>query len=397
MDNVDNLLLELKRVLSIVDDNYITKIALILKLPSEYDRLFYHYADICGVDRNCAKRMCIDKINGSNKDISKCLFDYYAMKDINSDSAIFTDLYKIIDDNLEYYSNDVDGLQDLIENSKGVIDGLNEFYGINNISEINYIKLYLSSIFYGYMATYVNIVDTDDYYMDEDTRFIDIYNSLNDIDNINEVISIFNSNIDEILDIFYIYSSLDKKGKDAIITNIINKNKINNVINICPFSIMMYKRYFSMYYNNEELKSIEIGKITIRVINDMIKDSYDGINNFNDVIKNTVKIIKSSSMDYNIDKWLKYLCSNVYENIKLKNSYDEDELAFIKVVNNNIMLNSIFNYEYLVEYVIKKFYEFNSEIYDEQVLKELRDNTCDSDKTLIKKINPFYEEIENIK
>ena len=102
-------------------------------------------------------------------------------------------------------------------------------------------------------------------------------------------------------------------------------------------------------------------------------------------------------MDYNIDKWLKYLCSNVYENIKLKNSYDEDELAFIKVVNNNIMLNSIFNYEYLVEYVIKKFYEFNSEIYDEQVLKELRDNTCDSDKTLIKKINPFYEEIENIK
>ena len=397
MDNIDSLLLELKRVLSVVDDNYISKIALILKLPSEYDRLFYHYADICGVDRNCAKSMCIDKINCSNKSISKSLFDYYAMKDINSDSAIFTDLYKIIDYNLEYYSNDVDGLQDLIENSKGIIDGLNEFYGINNISEINYIKLYLSSIFYGYMATYINIVDTDDYYMDEDTRFIDIYNSLNDIDNINEVIDIFNSNIDEILDIFYIYSCLDKKGKDAIITNIINKNKINNVINICPFSIMMYKRYFSMYYNNEELKSIEIGKITIRVINDMIKDSYDGINNFNDVIKNTVKIIKSSSMNYNIDKWLKYLCSNVYENIKLKNNYDNDELTFIKVVEENVMLNRLFNYECLLEYIIKKFYEFNSEIYDKQVLKNLRDNTNERDKVLLKRINPFYEEIENIK
>ena len=61
------------------------------------------------------------------------------------------------------------------------------------------------------------------------------------------------------------------------------------------------------------------------------------------------------------------------------------------------MINSIFNYEYLVEYIVRKFYEFNSEIYDEKVLKDLRDNTCDSDKTLIKKINPFYEEIENLK
>lgn len=397
MDNIDNLLLELKRVLSVVDDNYISKIALTLKDDSEYDRLFYHYADLCGVDKECAKSMCIDKISGSNKDISACLFDYYAVKDINSDNAIFSDLYKIIDDNLEYYSNNVDELQDLIEDNKSVIDGLNEFYGINIIEEINYIKLYLSSIFYSYMETYTNIVDNDDYYVDEDTRFININNSLNEVINVNEVIDIFNSNIDEILDIFYIYSSLDKKGKDAIITNIINKNKINNVINICPFSIMMYKRYFSMYYNNEELKSIEIGKITIRVINDMIKDSYDGINNFNDVIKNTVKIIKSSSMDYNIDNWLKYLCSNVYENIKLKNNYDNDELTFIKVVEENVMLNRLFNYECLLEYIIKKFYEFNSEIYDKQVLKNLRDNTNERDKVLLKRINPFYEEIENIK
>ena len=273
MDNVDKLLLELKRVLSVIDDEYITKIALILKLPSEYDRLFYHCADSCGVDRICAKSLCIDKINGSNKEISKCLFDYYATNDINSSNAIFTDLYKIIDENLEYYTNDVDDLQELIENNRGVINGLNEFYSININEEINYIKLYLSSIFYSYMATYINIVDSDDYYMDEDTRFIDIYNLLNDIENINEVISIFNSNIDEILDIFYIYSNLDKKGKDRVHTNIINKNKINNVINICPFSIMMYKRYFSMYYNNEELKCIEIGRITIRVIDDMIKDA----------------------------------------------------------------------------------------------------------------------------
>ena len=94
---------------------------------------------------------------------------------------------------------------------------------------------------------------------------------------------------------------------------------------------------------------------------------------------------------------IKYLCSNVYENIKLKNNYDNDELTFIKVVEENVMLNRLFNYECLLEYIIKKFYEFNSEIYDKQVLKNLRDNTNERDKVLLKRINPFYEEIENIK
>ena len=397
MDNIDNLLLELKRILSILDGEYINKISLILKGESEYDRFFYHCASICGVDKEYAKSLCFDKIKNGDKGISDCLFDYYATKDINSDSVLFTDLYKVIDDSLDYYFNKVDELQELIENNKSAIDGTNEFYGIDIYEEIIYIKLYLTSIFYSYMATYINKVDADDYYMDEDTRFIDIYNSLNECVSLSEVISIFNSNIDEILDIFYIYCNLDKKGKDSIHNNIIKKNIINNVIRICPFSIMMYKRYFSMYYNNEELKSIEIGRITIRVIDNMIKDAYDLKHNFNNIIKNAVSIIKSSLMNYNIDKWLKYLCSNVYENIKLKKSYDKDELVFIKAVEDNVMLDNIFNYEYLVEYIFKKFYEFNSEIYDEQVLKTLRDNTCDSDKILIKKINPFYEEIENIK
>ena len=43
MNNIDKLLLELKRVLSVIDDNYITKIESILDGDSEYDRLFYHY------------------------------------------------------------------------------------------------------------------------------------------------------------------------------------------------------------------------------------------------------------------------------------------------------------------------------------------------------------------
>ena len=129
----------------------------------------------------------------------------------------------------------------------------------------------------------------------------------------------------------------------------------------------------------------------------MIKDAYDYKYNFNDVIKNAISIIKSFLMDYNVDKWIKFLCSNVYENIKLKDNYDKDEISFIEVVSDNTIVNSIINYEHVVEQVIKKFYEFNSEIYDEKVLKKLRDNTCDSDKILIKRINPFYEEIENIK
>ena len=397
MDNIDNLLLELKRVLSVIDDSYISKIVSILNGVSEYDRLFYHYVDLYGINKDSAKDKCIDRINVSKKNISDCLFDYYLKNEINSDTAIFTDLYNIIDGNLEYYYDNVDELHELIENNKSIINGLDEFYSINTNEEIIYIKLYLASIFYSYMSSYINLVDSDDYFIDVDTRYIDIYNLLDDIVDINEVINLFNGYIDEIIDIFYIYLSLDKKGKDKIHNNVINKNKINSVINICPFSIMMYKRYFNMYYTNEELKSIEIGKITIRVIDDMIKSAYNGNYSFDNIIKNTINIIKSSSMDYNIDKWLKYLCSNVYENIKLKDNYDQNELVFINVINDTNMISNIINQERLLEYVVRKFYEFNSSVYDEKVLKDLRDNTKESDKILIKRINPFYEEIENIK
>ena len=99
-------------------------------------------------------------------------------------------------------------------------------------------------------------------------------------------------------------------------------------------------------------------------------------------------------MNYDIDKWLRYLCANVYENIVIKGVKDKDELVFLDFIKNSYMINDIIHHEVLQEYVVKKFYEFNNEVYDFLSLKELRNNESNKDKVIIKKINPFYDDIE---
>ena len=395
MDKVDELLLELKRVLSIIDDSYIIKIKCILDGDSEYDKLFYHYVDRLGLDNNTAKRLCIDKIEKVTRFIhtNNKLKDYYRIKKINNKDSNFTDLYYIIDDNLQNYYDDIDELQELIINKSEVINGLNAIYDINVLEEILYIKLYLSGIVYEYMNSYIDVVDCDDYYIDEDTRYINIYNILGQINDVSDVIDIFDNYIYEIIDIYYMYLKLDKHGKDLIHLKIIKNNKMNELIKICPFCITMFKRYYNLYYNNEELKSIEIGKLTLRIVEDMIKEAYNGTYSFHNIIKNTLKIIKSSSMNYDVDKWLKYLSANVYENIIIKKIKDREELLFLNTVNNNL-INDIIHQQSLQEYVIKKFYEFNNEVYDVLSLKYLRNNESNTDKVMIKRINPFYDDIE---
>ena len=126
----------------------------------------------------------------------------------------------------------------------------------------------------------------------------------------------------------------------------------------------------------------------------MIKESYNGKYTFDDIIKNTLKIIKSSSMNYDIDKWLKYLCANVYENIIVKDLKDGEELLFLDTVKNSNVINDIIHQEFMQEYVVKKFYEFNNEVYDVSSLKDLRNSECNKDKAKVKRINPFYDDIE---
>jgi hypothetical protein len=99
-------------------------------------------------------------------------------------------------------------------------------------------------------------------------------------------------------------------------------------------------------------------------------------------------------MNYDIDKWLKYLCENVYENIIVKDLKDGEELLFLDTVKNSNVINDIIHQEFMQEYVVKKFYEFNNEVYDVSSLKDLRNSECNKDKAKVKRINPFYDDIE---
>lgn len=389
MDNVDKLMYELKRVLSIIDDEYIRKIKGILSGDSEYDKMFYHYANRFGVDRKKAKSLCIDRINNVTK--NNDIRDYYIMLDMDSESTI-TDIYRIIDDNVSEYYDDIDNLQLLIEEKENVICGIYSTYGIKRNEEIAYIKLYLANVFYSYISSYMEVVDNDDYYINEDTRYVDIYNLLDNINDISEVIDIFDKNIDEIIDIYDLYMDLDKHGRDLIHLKMLKSDSLMKSIKICPFSITMYKDYFNMYYKNEKLKSIEIGNITLTIMEDMIKDSYDNKHNKNDVYKRTIRIIKGSNKEYDTLKWFDYLTANVYENILNKEFVDRNEKIFVDYINQGI--TNVINNDCLLEYVLYKFYEFNNEIYDVKSLKDLRNNINSKNKTMVKRINPYYDDLK---
>ena len=84
-----------------------------------------------------------------------------------------------------------------------------------------------------------------------------------------------------------------------------------------------------MYYKNEKLKSIELGNVTLTIINDMIKASHDNNKTFNDAFKDTVLIIKNSKKEYDIFKWINYLVANVYENLLVKDKLDINEKSFM--------------------------------------------------------------------
>ncbi len=46
-------------------------------------------------------------------------------------------------------------------------------------------------------------------------------------------------------------------------------------------------------------------------------------------------------------------------------------------------------------YIIKKFYEYNNEIYDEKSLFDLNSKISIEKKKLVKKLNPYYNQEEN--
>ena len=146
------------------------------------------------------------------------------------------------------------------------------------------------------------------------------------------------------------------------------------------------------YYSNEKLKSIEIGNITLTIMEDMIKDSYDNNYNKNDIYKRTISIIKGSNKEYDTLKWFDYLTANVYENILNKEFVDRNEKIFVDYINQGI--TNVINNDCLLEYVLYKFYEFNNEIYDVKSLKDLRNNINSKNKTMVKRINPYYDDLK---
>lgn len=375
-ENIFEFLSAVKKVIDTIGKNYIDIFEDILTSDSEYDKLFYGYAARYNVSIENLKEECINIIGKNNL---KTNIEKYFKKEpdkikeeqkqsLNDNkNLIYEDLYSIIQKNISKIVTDINQLKEEFTKQENIIPDLNLFYSINYKEERKYIILYITSIVYEWINFY------EDKY-DMDSQF---------------AISLMANNTDLCLKIFINYLNTPKTIKDIMMVNIINKGKIKELLKICPFSFFELRKIYNLKFEGEKLDSIKIGQKTIEYVDYCIKDCYDGIYKEKDIYSNALLLINSRYQEENIEKWFSYLTANIYQNLSIKKeSLTDDELKFINIINSNYI---VFNKDFSI-YVIRKFYEINKDLFDENVIYNLNNSINEEVKEKTKIINPYYEQ-----
>ena len=399
-ENIRLLLDKLKETLSIIDDKYIDKIYNILISDSDYDKLFFKYVNDYKLDKNNIKQECIKYILKNTKSSffnKNDITNYYngnieekKENNIELKNVFFSNIYDEIDFGLtSFYESAYDLKKGLYDNdSIGMFDIK---YGINKSVENIHIKLYLLTVYLEYYNYYLNYIP-ESVFFDYNDSFYEIYNDLLDTKDTFELINIFNENIDEILTTYNNYVTLKKNEIDNIHINSINTNIVNNLFNIYPPAIFAFRKYYGYKFNDEKIDSIRLGEITLEIVNNLIKESNGFIHK--NIFKKTLLIINSKEYSENIYYWMMVLISNVYEHLLLDNKTKESN-NYISVIENSNDYKNLMEDKKFMCYIIKKFYEYNHELFDEKALCDLNNKISIEKKKVIKKINPYYNQEEN--
>ena len=88
------------------------------------------------------------------------------------------------------------------------------------------------------------------------------------------------------------------------------------------------------------------------------------------------------------------MCSNVYQHLnQKKGNLAIDEILFIESINNynNDFSDFNLNIEF-IEFVLLKFYELNSDLYDEMEVYNLNISMKKDTLNVVKNLNPYYEQ-----
>ena len=398
--NICLLLDKLKETLSIIDDNYVDKIYNIMINESEYDKLFYKYASSYNLNKKNIKEQCKEYILKSTKSnifTKKNILKYYNYNTeekldnkIDLKDFSFSNIYDEIDSGLTSFYESADDLkQGLSDNSSiGMFDIK---YGIKKNIENLHIKLYLLTIYLEYYNYYLNYIP-ESVFFDYDDSFYELYNDLLNSTDIFELFSIFNENIDDILITYNNYAVLSKNEIDKIHINSIETDIVKKLVEIYPPVIFAFRKYYGYKFNDEKIDSIRLGEKTIEIINDLIRES----NGFvcKNIYEKSLLIINSEEYSENIYNWMMVLITNVYEHLLLEKSSTETN-KYISIIENSQDFKMLMKNKSFICYIIKKFYEYNNEIYDEKSLFDLNSKISIEKKKLVKKLNPYYNQEEN--
>lgn len=386
----------------------------------KYDNMFYNYATAKKISTKNLKIDCIneimrpyygkdnidsnvdyvDEFNDLSLEKLENIIDYYFnYQKVHLYKNNFIDIFDIYDSELNLNIENIIHLNDYQELFNEVLNwnrlflkDTNEFYQISKKEELILCKTIMCSRAYQiinyYKTNQEQGIIPSGFQLGND--FKNIYEKLDKVESIIDVMRIYNNNSMAIIGFYIAYNGLEKILKNEVEKSIIDNNKQSNLFKICPYAIFSYRKHFDIRFENEQIESIRLGKLTLKIINDFLKQSKKFGYSNNEVLSFIVDSIKGFYLEEDILAWCSYLASNVYSNIVANNEDTKLEKEYIRLIESDFNIKKYLSDKEFMEYIIYKFYQYNCSAYDDISLKELRDILPEEKKQYIKKINPYY-------
>ena len=369
------------------DNNYI------IKLVKKYNNLYgnvkwYDFKDI----RNYFPFDNIDLIYKLDN-------NYKHPQDIlKNASKVFT----IMGNVQEFLINSIEGLVDLDKSDDQIeewlfklVDGEialsfsnNDIFSFEDENLVyNLIKLFMTTSYYEYCNYNIDSLTSEQLSL---YKFID-----NGIDN-DDCLEIFNDEEDKyfIIDTFYQYTFCKECTELRARKKIVDDNKFFNILKFNPFMYLEYRRAFGSLLPLETSKSTEYGNIIMETLFDILSLSDNLEDEFGIKYSDLSQMFKNEYLNINmdIDEIVGFIISNIYENLINKKNLNNDELDFIKCIeDNNFCIDNIINNDELLGQILFYFFNLNSEFFNDEKLKKLRSNYNSQKIKILKRFDPFYD------
>lgn len=241
-------------------------------------------------------------------------------------------------------------------------------------------------------------------------------NIIEDMENMNykNVINMFynwgkNSKIIDYIEDYCDFYMRNYIFRNNCMEEVIKQNKIYFISKINPFEIINYLDYLdpSMFLESEKMiqKFIDTYDTSLcycRLDEFNEQNNYDSFNDFvADIIRE--KVEEEFVTEEKIKQFYSYIISNVYEGFIIY--YHTDKLLIKKypLIGKEFLKDDIdFNYlyekilndnEFLLK-IVDFFIEINDDIYEDDLMSRRLDFKQIGDLTVLKKLDPFYEEEE---